>query len=528
MPFLLQKSPMHIRHEYCLKHDEERSKTEVDMTFHRNTMTLAAVFLFAVACDSYDEKQNTDATWDTSDPWSANESACNGDPGGCDEVDHVKGPSGTGTDSAAESADYDWGEGEGEGEGEAGGEGEGEGEGEGGANSDIQAGQLTASEWRDLEDWPFWQSMMTEGDGKGMEDYWGLSTKSRLPVAVIDAHGKPVVDAEVRAESQEQKALWIARTDNYGRAEVYPLYNGSAQKSIILKVVAGESKITKQIEKWSSDERLEIELPTPPPKASTTVDVMFMVDTTGSMSDELHYLQAEMKDVLQRVKKHAQGELTVRASVNFYRDIDDEYTVRAFPFTEDLDLAEQQISQQSADGGGDYEEAVDRALANAVEKHAWSLNARARLLFLVLDAPPHHEQEILANLKKVIPIAAGKGIRIIPVASSGIDKNTEFFLRIIDVLTGGTYVYLTNHSGIGGDHIDPSAPKNRIELLNDLLFRLIASAVSLEEPTPKCEDGVSYSPNDGPCLCGGETIQPNWFSADCACIDGAYTCQLEV
>ncbi|SCY83782.1 hypothetical protein [Alkaliphilus peptidifermentans] len=132
-----------------------------------------------------------------------------------------------------------------------------------------------------------------------------------------------------------------------------------------------------------------------------------------------------------------------------------------------------QLNKQYADGGGDYEEAVEEALKDAIENHQWSSNARARLLFLVLDAPPHHTANNVKTLHNVITKAAADGIRIIPVASSGVDKDTEALLRFFSISTGGTYVFLTNHSGIGNDHIEPTVGDYKVEFLNDLLVRVI-------------------------------------------------------
>lgn len=89
------------------------------------------------------------------------------------------------------------------------------------------------------------------------------------------------------------------------------------------------------------------------------------------MGDELSYLQAELMDIIQRVKKQ-NGNIPLRLSVNFYRDEGEEYVVRSFPFTEDFDRAVQNLGQQTAEGGGDYEEAVEEALSDAIHGHEWS------------------------------------------------------------------------------------------------------------------------------------------------------------
>jgi hypothetical protein len=40
-------------------------------------------------------------------------------------------------------------------------------------------------------------------------------------------------------------------------------------------------------------------------------------------------------------------------------------------------------------------------------------------------------------------------------------------------MTGGTYTFLTNHSGIGNDHLEPTIGDYEVEKLNDLMIRVI-------------------------------------------------------
>jgi hypothetical protein len=97
-------------------------------------------------------------------------------------------------------------------------------------------------------------------------------------------------------------------------------------------------------------------------------------------------------------------------------------------------------------------------------------------MFFVLDAPPHTEREIKGineQITKTVKFASEKGIRIIPLASSGVDTETEFLLRSWAVMTGGTYTFLTNHSGVGNDHLEPTIGEYEVEKLNDLMIRVI-------------------------------------------------------
>ncbi len=58
-------------------------------------------------------------------------------------------------------------------------------------------------------------------------------------------------------------------------------------------------------------------------------------------------------------------------------------------------------------------------------------------------------------------------------AGSGIVKSCEYLLRSFSLATGGTYVFLTNDSGAGGEHIAASVGEYQVEKLWDLIARLI-------------------------------------------------------
>ena len=136
------------------------------------------------------------------------------------------------------------------------------------------------------------------------------------------------------------------------------------------------------------------------------------------------------------------------------------------------------IKEQTADGGGDYPEAVHTALEVSLQSLSWGEDSRMRLAFLLLDAPAHHQNAIIESMQNSIETYARLGIRIIPIAASGADKDTEFMLRFFGILTGGTYTFLTNDSGVGGSHIEASVGEYQVEKLNDLIVRLIAAALS--------------------------------------------------
>ena len=350
--------------------------------------------------------------------------------------------------------------------GEEGGAEEGETEG-----PDTQPGQLTAGEWSDLDHWDFWLGL---ADSEWLEflTEWGIDTSVRVPVRVVSGD-VPVVDVAVSLSDANQSVLWEARTDAHGDVELWPgLFSSAIEWPLTIRV-GNESAVLD--EPPSAEDPIVIQAAGG--AVDPALDLMFVVDTTGSMSDELEYLKAELGNVIERVEDELGGDVDLRLSVNFYRDEGDAYVVRSFPFTVDVDEALGQIAAQSADGGGDYPEAVHAALADAVDNHEWRGSARSRLLFFALYAPPHDTQDVHSSIAESVRSLAEEGVRVIPLGASGIDKHTEFLMRNIDIATGGTYTFLTDDSGIGNSHLEPSVGDYEVELLNDLMVRLIVDSM---------------------------------------------------
>ena len=206
------------------------------------------------------------------------------------------------------------------------------------------------------------------------------------------------------------------------------------------------------------------------------LDVGFLVDATGSMGDEMTFLQSELKDIVRRVRA-MEPDLDIRVSVVFYRDRGDVFITKSLPFTRRVDEAVSFIAGTTADGGGDYPEDLNAGL-EAMMRQGWSRDAVPQMLFLLADAPPQQYAGTDYTYHEAIADAAAKGIAIFPVAASGVDKPTEFLFRAMAVMTGGKYVFLTDDSGVGESHEEPDISGYTVEKLNDLMVREIRSYVS--------------------------------------------------
>lgn len=353
-----------------------------------------------------------------------------------------------------------------------------------GENNIVTSGMLTGGEIKDLYNWNNWLNVCN----KAVIEKWNLSVINRYDV-YLHNNDVPLNNINVRLLAGDTIA-YESVSNVSGNA--FLLYNvntnedGLTPDKIEIENENGGYDIYDISQYADSNNHMEINLDGRS-NEEIKLDLMFVVDTTGSMGDELEFLQAELKDVIDRVEDETG--VPIRTSVNFYRDEEDEYVVKYYDFREEEEEIEKILMEQTADGGGDYEEAVHTALDNAINDHEWSEDSTVKLMFLVLDAPPHNTDEISTQLRELMIKASREGIRVIPVVASGADEDTVQLLRAYAIMTGGTYVFLDDNSGIGYSHTVP-VDKNEYnsEYLNSMLIRIIGEYCGEEissEPVPE-------------------------------------------
>lgn len=220
------------------------------------------------------------------------------------------------------------------------------------------------------------------------------------------------------------------------------------------------------------------------PKAA--VDAAIVIDTTGSMGDEIAYLRAELSGIAGTVAAAHPG-APQRWAVIAYRDQGDAYVTRVSSFGS-LAQTQQSLASLSAGGGGDYPEAPDAALA-ALQQLSWSPGGdTARVAFWIADAPSHAEKR--AALASAVRDARAAGIHVYPVAASGADEDTEAQMRATAQLTGGRYLFITDDSGVGSSHMEPSVPCYFVTKLRSAMERMIVMELT----------GAYLGPNPGEIL----------------------------
>ena len=346
---------------------------------------------------------------------------------------------------------------------------------------------LTAGEINDFGKWELWNDL-SKGELAYYQKTWKTSLRGRYCVQLVNGEKLPLVDARVELRDSSDKLIWTSRTDNTGKAELWETITYSLDsiqpEEYHIKIVYHdiEKKIKKPTRFEDGINMVNLKADC---EASYAVDIAFVVDATSSMQDEIDYLKLDINDVLYQ-SKQINDKLKMRFGSVFYRDHGDAYLTKKQDFTKVLSASSAFIEEQFAIGGGDAPEAVEDALSIAIDSLSWSEESRARILFLVLDAPPHNNSSIQKKLRGLMKRASAKGIRIVPITGSGLDKSTEYLMRTMSLSTNGSYTFLTDHSGVGDGHIDPSTDEYELELLNELLVRLIQSYLYV----PSCDEEV--------------------------------------
>ena len=139
------------------------------------------------------------------------------------------------------------------------------------------------------------------------------------------------------------------------------------------------------------------------------------------------------------------------------------------------------LRAQYAEGGGDYPEAMDQALARAVGQH-WRPDA-VKSLLLVADAPPHDEN--IGKTWRAAEAARARRIQIVPVAASGVGDTAEYVMRAMAAATQSRYIFLTDDSGIGNPHAPPAVDCYLVTRLDRLVRRVLDSQISGRRVEPR-------------------------------------------
>ena len=296
----------------------------------------------------------------------------------------------------------------------------------------------------------------------------------RIVVSVRGANGLPVAGATVLVTAPSGSETSIVTTAD-GTARFLPALYGEPPDGSFSFDVSGVSA------EAAGGGRADLVLDQPGGADGTiALDVLFLLDATGSMGDEIDRLKTSIDSVAARVDA-LESAPDVRFAMTLYRDEGDAFVTATYDFTDDVAAFRAALADVVAEGGGDYPEALDEGLAEALAEPTWRDPATSvQLVFLVADAPPQVGRQVQSPYTDSIATAIGRGIKIFPVASSESDDQAEAVFRQLAQATGAPFVFLSY--GAGGAATGAGSDIDRTDYeelaLDDLVVRLIAEELA--------------------------------------------------
>ena len=304
-----------------------------------------------------------------------------------------------------------------------------------------------------------------------------LDISERHTIRVTDSDGRPILGAVVTIRDANGRELSRLQTTSDGRVLFFPkAVDGGEAQGYVIQAEKDGHEATLEIGSETREHTLTLGARTA--TDPIRLDVLFLIDATGSMSDEIQQLKDNMISVSERIHTLPSAP-NVRFGMTIYRDRGDLFVSRTFDFTSDIQAFTDELAQVVAEGGGDYPESLNEGLHSALELPEWRVEETVSLIFLIADAPPHLDYSQDYDYAQEIFTATENGIKIFPLASSGLDDQGEYVFRQLAQMTGGKFLFLTYGAGGGpGDDTTHHVDDYSVLSLDDLVVKMVEEELS--------------------------------------------------
>jgi Mg-chelatase subunit ChlD len=362
---------------------------------------------------------------------------------------------------------------------------------------------VKAGEWDDNANFREFQRFL----GMQQSAFHPVDLRDRRFLVVRDSKGQPMPHCRVTVSDAQQRSTSFVTTAS-GRAILFPHAEGLGEGKLAANADCGGDQRTFATVgiggNEPSDALVDLRLQSErKPLGTRSIDLAFVLDTTGSMSEEI----AAVKATIQKVAQSLSNEQTqVRVGMVEYKDRSDPFVTKAYPFTTDLRAFSQRVSQISAGGGGDTPEDMNAGLHSALTELSWNDQAVARLAFVIADAPPHLDYQgpdYAVDMKK----ASHRGIQLFTVAASGMDDLGQVVFRQMAQYTGATEMFVLRggagpqstgggdpKSSCGGTQTSYSSGK-----LDELIVQKVRHELRALDADPMRIAGLGKDENAKPC-----------------------------
>ena len=359
------------------------------------------------------------------------------------------------------------------------------------------AAGVRAGEWDDNANYRDYVKWLKESS----RNVARLDVSDRQFIVVKDSKGKPVPNCKLSIKSGNQETTLVTMAS--GRALWFPhAYN--AGETSTATALCGEQKLAAKIQ-GQLDSITQIVLSTERQlPARRTIDLAFVLDTTGSMSEEIDAVKATIKMVAEKLST---DQTDVRIGLVEYKDRGDELVTKAYPFSSNLSAFSQQVSGIAASGGGDLPEDMQKGVQDAIEKLSWRSDAVSRMVVVIADAPPHLDYQDEKSFADSAKLAASKGIKLFTVSASGMNDTGQIVMRQMAQFTGASNMFVlrggAGPQSVGGGDPKSSCGGTQEQYASGKLDRLILNKVKAElaavDGDPMRIAGIGKDESSKPC-----------------------------
>jgi uncharacterized protein YegL len=308
----------------------------------------------------------------------------------------------------------------------------------------YSAASVKAASHDDNEEIVSYRDFCRDNAGLPIPYPWDVS--ERYVIRVQRKDSSAVFNAGVVIRDGKGRPVFQAKTQASGEIVLFPKMDlGTGYATIADYTISVDDAKPLRIQK-SADNMIPMVVDDQNQSGSVSLQVCFLIDATGSMSDEIRQLQ----DVLFSIHSRLLAlplKPKIKFSVVAYRDAKDAFLVKGYPFMADIDSFQIALESISANGGGDYPEDIESGLAYCLDSLRWD-DGSVKCIFLMGDAPPHLDMKEKNYLRQSRQCREN-GMMICPIGASGLKIDGEFVFRQMAILTNGEFVFL--HYGEQGE-----------------------------------------------------------------------------
>jgi len=364
----------------------------------------------------------------------------------------------------------------------------------------IAAQGVQAGEWDDNANYQEFQKWLA---GAGSSHH-RVDLSQRRFLVVRDSDGKAVPRCKVAVRDEAQhEAVFV--TGPSGRAILFPRAEGLAGQKLTATANCLGSAVSAPIALAEADGVVDLKLPKARQLPSRRVlDVAFVLDTTGSMSEEISAVKATIRGVASLLSRE---QWDLRIGMVAFKDRGDSYVTQVYPMTADINRFDRDTANISASGGGDTPESVNEGLHVALSGLQWNPDAIGRFAFLVGDAPPHLDYRQDFDYAQEMKNASHRGIQVFTVAASGMDHLGQVVFRQVAQYSGASSLFVLRGgagpqstgggdpgSSCGGTHRNYTSGQ-----LDQLILAKIKQQMKMVDADPLRIAGLGRDENAKPC-----------------------------